>query len=70
MKYQYCLNLLRLKNCNNKTLIKSTSGLKVKKYIYRKDQLMGLRDSILDYINNQEIDNEDNIQEVIRKCCL
>lgn len=55
---------------NNKTLIKSTSGLKVKKYIYRKDQLIGLRDSILDYINNQEIDNEDNIQEVIRKCCL
>lgn len=55
---------------NNKTLIKSTSGLKVKKYIYRKDKLIGLRDSILDYINNQEIDNEDNIQEVIRKCCL
>ena len=52
---------------NNKLLIKSSSGLKTKKYIHRKDSLIGLRDSILDYINNQEISNTDNIQEVISK---
>lgn len=53
---------------NNKLLIKSSNGIKVKKYIYRKDSLIELRDSILDYINNQEIDNTDKIQEIIEKC--
>jgi len=51
-----------------KLLINSTSGLKTKKYIFRKDKLIELKEDINMYFDNQEIDNEDNIQDLITNC--
>ena len=49
-------------------IIKSGVSNNTQKYIIRKDRLTELRDNILFYLNNQDIDFEDTKNDLIEKC--
>ena len=53
---------------NADMIIKSGVSNNTQKYIIRKDRLTELRDNILFYLNNQDIDFEDTKNDLIEKC--
>ena len=67
-KFQELLEKVNKEIKNTDLLIKSGSSSNAKKYIIRKDNLIELRDSILYYIDNQDIEIDDTKSDLIEKC--
>lgn len=67
-RFQELLEKVNKEIKNTDLLIKSGSSSNAKKYIIRKDNLIELRESILYYINNQDIEIEDTKIDLIEKC--